>query len=220
MCFSAPASLAAAGLTGVVGIVTLCQVRRPSEIPLALFPLLFSVQQLIEGALWLTLPSSPGASIVRPLAVSFVLIAQVIWPALVTPAIFLVEPHRLRRRLLVPLALAGALVGAASLVALIESPLEASILGCSIRYANDFPYYSWWPIPYTLATAMPLLISSHRPIQSFGILVIVGYGISAYAYSRTLTSVWCFFAALASLILAFQFARGFARSAHTAPTAT
>jgi hypothetical protein len=40
-------------------------------------------------------------------------------------------------------------------------------------------------------------------------LIALGYAVSAYAYERTLTSVWCFFAAVASLALLFQFVRGF-----------
>lgn len=56
MCFSATASFAAGAGLLVVGAITLRQARRRAEMPFAAIPLLFGIQQLIEGALWLTFP--------------------------------------------------------------------------------------------------------------------------------------------------------------------
>ena len=49
MCFSATASFSAASITGVIGVATLRQVKHPRELLLAAMPLLFAVQQAIEG---------------------------------------------------------------------------------------------------------------------------------------------------------------------------
>ena len=57
MCFSATASFSAASITAVIGIATLRQVKHPRELLLAAMPLLFAVQQAIEGALWVSLPA-------------------------------------------------------------------------------------------------------------------------------------------------------------------
>ena len=57
MCFSATASFAAGiGLTGL-GLVTVWRVPEPRQRPFAALPLLFGLQQLTEGALWLALQS-------------------------------------------------------------------------------------------------------------------------------------------------------------------
>ena len=54
MCFSATASFTAGVGLLAIGAVTASRINRPAELPFALIPTLFGVQQLIEGALWLT----------------------------------------------------------------------------------------------------------------------------------------------------------------------
>jgi hypothetical protein len=54
MCFSATASfIAGVSLTGM-GIATVKMTQGKAEMPFAMIPLLFGVQQLIEGMLWLS----------------------------------------------------------------------------------------------------------------------------------------------------------------------
>jgi hypothetical protein len=54
MCFSASASFIAGGSLSAVGVATLKQTKARTELPLAMIPLLFGVQQLTEGVIWLT----------------------------------------------------------------------------------------------------------------------------------------------------------------------
>ena len=54
MCFSAPASFIAGTALTSIGVAALRQTKTGSEIPFAMIPLLFGVQQLIEGVIWLT----------------------------------------------------------------------------------------------------------------------------------------------------------------------
>ena len=56
MCFSATASFAAGTVLLATGAFTMRMARNSGERPYALIPILFGVQQLIEGALWLTFP--------------------------------------------------------------------------------------------------------------------------------------------------------------------
>ena len=65
MCFSATASFTAGAGLLIVGAVAARRARQPAELPFALIPALFGVQQLIEGAIWLTLPDN------APLTTSF-----------------------------------------------------------------------------------------------------------------------------------------------------
>ncbi|WP_293678639.1 DUF6629 family protein [uncultured Phenylobacterium sp.] len=58
MCFSATASFSAGAALLVIGTVTARRAQRPRKLPFALIPVLFGVPQLIEGALWLSVPSS------------------------------------------------------------------------------------------------------------------------------------------------------------------
>ncbi len=56
MCFSATASFTAGTALLIVGTLTERRARGRTEMPFALIPVLFAVQQLIKGALWLTFP--------------------------------------------------------------------------------------------------------------------------------------------------------------------
>lgn len=58
MCFSAGASFAAGTALSIVGVLTVRNSRGARELPLALIPLLFGVQQLTEGVLCLSLNTS------------------------------------------------------------------------------------------------------------------------------------------------------------------
>ena len=54
MCFSATASFVAGTGLAVLGVATLRAARRRPEIPFAAIPLIFGLQQMVEGALWLS----------------------------------------------------------------------------------------------------------------------------------------------------------------------
>lgn len=49
MCFSAPVSFSAGAV-----LLGLGSAKRPRELPFAAIPLLFAIQQLSEGVIWLT----------------------------------------------------------------------------------------------------------------------------------------------------------------------
>lgn len=55
MCFSATASFTAGTALVAVGGLTVHRSRGKAELPLALVPMLFGVQQLTEGVLWLNM---------------------------------------------------------------------------------------------------------------------------------------------------------------------
>jgi len=55
MCFSATASFGASAVLGVIGIVAVAKAKTNPQRVFATIPLIFSVQQLSEGFLWLSL---------------------------------------------------------------------------------------------------------------------------------------------------------------------
>jgi hypothetical protein len=63
MCFSPTASFVTVGITTAAAIASLTQVRGWRELPLASLPLIFAVQQSVEGFLWLMLPVDPDGPI-------------------------------------------------------------------------------------------------------------------------------------------------------------
>lgn len=211
MCFSATASFTAASIAASAGILTVASVSRAREIPLASAPLVFAVQQAIEGALWLALPHGETSLLALCLANAFVVCAMVIWPVLAPVAVGLVEPVRLRRNLILWLVPVGLAFAAYSALDIASHPYHAVISYRSLCYINNSPYPSYAIAIYLAATSGGFLLSSQRTLRAFGLVIIVGFAASIALFETVLVSVWCFFAAIASAILLFHFRRGGAR---------
>src|SRR5918995_3975352 len=129
MCFSATASFTAAAIAGGIGTVTLwkaAKLRDPALLPIAAFPVLFALQQAVEGLLWLDLARpEPGAC--RPfLTHAFLGYAEIFWPLFAPVAAWLIEPNLWRRRLIALCVLTGAAVSTYLLVKMLGNPYTAS----------------------------------------------------------------------------------------------
>ena len=208
MCFSAAASFAAASVAATAGVLAVSSVTRVREIPLAGAPLVFALQQAIEGALWLTLPHGAVSVLALCLANGFIVCAMVVWPLLAPLATGLVEPNRRRRHAIwwfVPLGVAVALYSAIDTAA---HPYHAVISYKSLCYINNSPYPFYGVFVYFAATCGGFLLSSHGALHVFGLIVVAGLLVSAGFFLTTFVSVWCFFAAAASAMLLIHFRRG------------
>lgn len=207
MCFSATASFSVAATTAVIGLAALKHAKQPREIPLAIVPLLFASQQAVEGVLWLQLSGESDSGKIAALAFAFLVFAKVLWPAYTALAVFLIEPDHRRRRVLCAVALIGSALSIYLLAGLVSTPPVVVIRGHSIGYTSDVEAITWQQIPYLVCTSAALMLSSHRIIQVFGLLILVGFLVSAYVYFAAFVSVWCFFAAANSSLLYFYFKR-------------
>ncbi len=206
MCFSAHASFVAAGITGAIGIACLVKAQGPREIPLASMPLLFSMQQAIEGLLWLQLPVAPHGPEASLLTFVFLVYAKVLWPAYAPLAAALVEPDGYRRGIMIALAVGGAAVGLYFLSDIVSARREAWILGGHIVYESRQDLPLSLAVLYMLSTCAAPLISSHPTIRALGTIVLVGASITYAFYWQAFSSVWCFFAAVASGVVYYHFA--------------
>ena len=202
MCLSAPVSFGAAAILGVTGLAALTSVRKPTDLPLASIPLIFAAQQGIEGALWLTVPEGRAHSLL--LANLFTTIALVIWPLLIPVAIALVERDPVRRLVMLTILPAGIGVAVYSAGTTLAHPYLAWPVGHTLTYVDNHPYSPSMMAIYLACTCVPPLLSSSRALRIFGLVVIIGLAVAMLAFFQSFVSVWCFFAALASLtILAF-----------------
>lgn len=204
MCFSATASFAAGTALVAVGGLTLHRSRGEVELPLALIPLLFGVQQLTEGVVWVSLNND------LPVLQSYSTyiysgFSHVLWPIFVPFAILLVEIKRWRRRAIGVFLVLGLGVGLYLLYFIVRFPVTAHVHGRSILYESPHFYIGAVLVIYLLATCVSGLFSSHRCINIFGVLAFV-LAIAAYLVSvETFVSVWCFFAAILSLLIVVHF---------------
>lgn len=205
MCFSATASFVTVGTTTAVGIACLSKVRQWRELPLASLPLIFAVQQAIEGCLWLTLPVDPDGPISSLLTLLFLLYAKVFWPAFAPLTALLVEPERRRRQLMAICAAAGVAIAALFLWSIYAHPHSAIIRGGHINYTGEAPSSISIAVMYLAATTIAPLLSSHRAIALLGVIVFCGSLFAYFMYWEAFASVWCFFAAAGSVVILVHF---------------
>src|SRR5579864_5420627 len=201
MCFSAPASFVTAGLTGAIGIIALTRVSEPRQLPFAATPLFFAVQQGIEGLLWLDLPLAPDGYLSSALTFVYLFFAEAFWPVYAPVAVWLIEPSAHRRLLMVVCLGAGAGVGTYLMWWILGHPHLATIQDYHIVYGTGYRQPDAVGVAYIAATGLPLLLSSRRTVVVLGAIVLVGLVVAYALYWEAFISVWCFFAAAASVAI-------------------
>jgi hypothetical protein len=204
MCFSATASFTAAAVAGGIGAVTLWKAGKLGDralLPIAAFPALFALQQTVEGLLWLDLArTTPSAC--RPfLTHAFMAYAEVFWPVFAPLAAWLIEPVRWRRHMIGVCLAVGVALSAYLLWKMLGNPYTASAATGHIVYSNGATYPKDIQFPYVFATTISLLLSSHRMVQLLAVVILGGFAVAWWSYHQSYISVWCFFAALSSIIV-------------------
>lgn len=204
MCFSAAASFSAGAVLLGLGALTLKLVREPRELAFAAIPLLFAVQQLTEGVIWLTF-SHEAPLLNTVMTYFYTFFSHVLWPVYVPFAVLLVEPPGRRRQTLLVFAAAGMAVGAYLLYILVEFPVVSRPTGQHVEYVSPHFFAAVSMTLYLLATTVSLVLSSHRTVKVFGLLALLAFGAAYYFYAIWFISVWCFFAALLSVMVYLHF---------------
>lgn len=206
MCFSATASFTTAAVLTPVAVYTIGTALKTDRryLGFAVFPLFFSIQQALEGGLWMEIgKADPERS--HLYAMGFLFFAYFIWPFLVPFAAFLIEQHRNRRVVFLVLSAIGFLLGMSLFAPLLFNPdwVPLRIVRHSIDYNSQLIWEGILPnsvirVIYASIVCLPLLFSSEKHIRIFGVIitlsVIAGFAFADYAF----TSVWCFMAAIVS----------------------
>jgi len=207
MCFSAAANFVGSGVLAAVGVATLTKVKHRREILFAALPTLFAVHQFIEGFVWLGLDGILSPTVTHNMAAAFMLYAQGLLPFLLPLSVLLFEPDGKGRRRMLPFLVLGGATTLYILWALTAYSLQVYVRGNSIVYMNQATNNTAVALLYVIATCGSLFMSKIRPMVIFGaanltILLIV-MEFKRYAF----TSLWCAYAAVASVIILAYFWR-------------
>jgi len=207
MCFSATASFSAGIVLLGVGVLAVKSAHGPRELPLAAIPLLFSIQQLIEGIVWLTFRyDAPLLNAAMTHTYSF--FSHVLWPVYVPVAVLLIEPPGWRRTTLWGLCAAGVAVAGYLMYMLVAFPVVSRATGQHIEYVSPHFFAAAVMSVYLLSTAISPMVSTHRWVKVFGVLALASFAAAYYFYARWFISVWCLFAAILSLVLCAHLTAG------------
>lgn len=197
MCFSPEASFAGAAVLASIGFANIFQVRSRAQLPLAMLPIFFALQQLSEGLLWLSLTGENPLFGQVGLYI-FLFFALIFWPFWFPLSLFVIEEKPWRKGVIALFLCGGIILSAVNLITGSQGPIFVDIVGLSLQYEGDVPSQNFL---YLAITLVPCFISSFPKLWQFGALLLVTAAFAAYFYSEVFLSLWCFSAALSSLWL-------------------
>ena len=165
-----------------------------------MIPLLFGIQQLTEGVIWLTF-SYDAPILKETMTYLYSVFSHVLWPIYVPLAVGIMEAVRWRKNAIFAFGVAGLAVGLYLLYFIVATPMVAEVVGRHIVY--DSPHFYLIPvmIVYLAATCISTFFSSHGFVKLFGVLMLLSFVAAYIVHVMALVSVWCFFAAILSLLI-------------------
>lgn len=194
MCFSATASFTASAVLAVAGVAALAIIPKKQWLFFALTPFLFSLQQFFEGMIWLNGGGSGRC---------FLFFALIIWPIWIPLALWILEKREVPRRILSGLMGLGVFLAIAYMYVVVFHRPEGSIQGLHMKYTFTLRVPQALSLVmiffYAMTTIVPFFVSSRRHMKIFGVLSLVTCLVALYFYTVCFVSVWCFFAAIASI---------------------
>lgn len=219
MCFSATASFGASAVLGVIGIITVAKAKTNPQRVFATIPLIFAIQQLTEGFLWLSLKNTNLAAWQSSLTYIYLVFAMAIWPFWIPFTIWLLEKDVKRKKIMNLFVWIGAVVAVGVGVILSLYRVEAitpfcyNCPGSSTESLRHHLHYEFaipqivknliiaFSVLYIVATIITPFISSIKKMRWLGIVFLASYLFAVTMYHGFVISVWCFFAATLSFVV-------------------
>lgn len=203
MCFSAGASFTAAAVLSGIGITSLKKTSTRSQIMFASIPMLFGIQQLSEGFLWLSLSQHGYQEWCETATYIFLFFAQFLWPIWIPGSMLIMEHNKIRKKLLWVSFLSGIITSVLLMYRMIFLNVEASIQHHHIDYNIESP--QWIIIVssvlYVLSIVASPFLSSAKGLKPIAFLLLISLLATKVFYEAYLVSVWCFFAAGLSILV-------------------
>lgn len=190
-------------MLAVVGGFAVHGVTARREIPLAVMPLVFSVQQLAEGVVWLAWSGGGDSGMVRIPAYLFLFIAQVWWPIWIPLSALCLEKRLPQRQALMFLFALGAALSVYLAGCLIYVGTTVEVTGQHIRYRCDYPagMFAISCLVYGAVTIIPALVCGSRFMPVLGCAIAASYIATEISYDYYVISVWCYFSAIISVLV-------------------
>jgi len=214
MCFSPEVSFAAAAVLVPSGAAAMSFAERRDRryLPLATLPLLFGVQQLLEGLVW-TSGAAGDLDQVRIYSTAYLFFAWLAWPVWVPLSVYWLEPARRKPYFLIPI-IAGAVLGSGQFLPYLAHGgwVQTTFLPRAVVYGGTelFQLIIGRIPTYTIYLSLviaPALLSSDRRVKVFGLLIALAFAVTNLFFRYAYISVFCFWGAVMSLYLVWMMAR-------------
>jgi len=206
MCFSAEASFGASTVLCVTGVVAMTKAKTTAQRLFAVIPFLFAVQQFAEGMLWLSL-KDPGLEAWQYFfTYTFLVFAMMIWPVWIPLTAWLLEKDARRKKTIAILLIIGSVVFAGIAYVLWMYRVQVVPAHHHLHYEFNFPTKSRtgiviFSLLYFIATIASPIVSGIKRMKWLGISFAASYLFAVIFYGGFVVSVWCFFAALLSIVV-------------------
>lgn len=208
MCFSAVASYSAAAALipiGTAAITITTKKKQYSWIPVAAMPLLFGIQQFIEGKVWNGMDSGDIDS-AKLWALGFLFFSHALWPAYSPFMVWNLEKKEVRKKIALAIMILGIFLGAISYIPFIFEPERylPTVINCRLDYATSV-LLGQLPTRgiYLIVVLGCFFVSSRKEIVRYGAMIAVSIVVTFAFWKFAFVSVWCFWAALVSSYLLY-----------------
>ena len=219
MCFSATASFGASAVLGIIGTVSVAKAKTNPQRVFTTIPLIFFLQQLSEGLLWLSLKDPDMAPLQSFFTYTFLVFAMAVWPFWIPYSVRLLEKDPKQKKNMNAFVATGAIVAIGVGVILFQYPVQAITplcLSCPVSSSPQIIHHIHYEfaIPslvkklivafsvlYIAATIVTPFLSGIKKMKWLGIVFLASYLFAISFYSGFVISVWCFFAALLSFVV-------------------
>lgn len=203
MCFSAQASFLAGTGLSLFGIHILRSAYQRKQRYFLAIPLMFGIQQLSEGVVWLSKTNSSYAVHNNIATALFLFFAFFVWPIWIPFSLGKIETDKRRRRLIFGFFMTGLALSTTIAWITLNLGVTTNISCNHIKYIVQWPEVFVLPgtIWYLIITITPFFLIKKRIFHFFGTLLFFGVVITGVFYYAWFTSVWCFFAAILSFLI-------------------
>ena len=203
MCFSTVASFTGGVIVSAIGVATIRKVHKPSQIVFASIPLFFGLQQIAEGFVWLSLQNPEYGGFLKPATYAFLIMAEVFWPFMTPLAVLLMEKNKKRINILRGFLGLGIAVSLYFIYCLLTYNVTPEIRGYHVEYIEGYPKSLKLVVfsLYLVSSIIPLFVSTIKRTYLLGILMAFSCLVTIIFFTQFLTSVWCFFGALISIVI-------------------
>ena len=200
MCFSSGASFGAAAILGAAGIASISRVKKISELTFASIPLIFGVQQFMEGMIWTEIHRNHLPQYEGIYGILFLITARIIWPVWVPFSIMLVEERKIQRRILIAFGIIGIIAAAHLGSCIFNGQYIATIRQSHLHYdiPGDHKEHFIFSLFYLISTILPAFVSSRSRMNSLGLGILMSAVVSKLYFEEEFASVWCYLAAVLS----------------------
>ena len=211
MCFSATASFTASAFLLSTGLYScrLASQKDSKYVPLALVPFAFGIQQGVEGLQWLAL-NGTQADFSRVVALAYLAFSHGFWLVWLPLSMLVLETRAWATKLLLFVTLLGALFGLSLYGPFLLDPdtFSVTVTQGSIDYQTELIYDRFLSrdilrLIYMAIVVGPTILSQATYLRILGGLGAISLVIAYWFYNYAFVSVWCFFAAVISALIAY-----------------